>query len=111
MTIYKIENFISDDEKHQNYIIETITPVIDNNNKPILISQPAGFKAKTTILMKINGDDKTKRPLPLEFPVEATSIIDAFNNCDKFRDADLDEKRKYAIREQMSGGPKIEFII
>ncbi|CAK0743031.1 hypothetical protein CCP1ISM_160007 [Azospirillaceae bacterium] len=108
--ILRIDNHVNDKD---GSLVESITPAFDDEGKPILMAMPLGFKGKTVLKMIVNRNspNKHEQAAPIEFPIEAKDLIDAFNNFTKFRDMEIDNMRSIAVKRQMAGGPKVEFEI
>lgn len=113
MTIFRIENHVNDKTGH---IIESITPAFDNNGKPVLIAGVAGFKGKEVIGVKffdVGGIDvKDIKPCPIEFPIEANDLLDAFAKFVPARDEEVKQMQTNSTKQYMAAqGPKMEFFI
>jgi hypothetical protein len=103
--ILRTDNYINDKTGDE---VGSITPIFDDAGQPILMAAPVGFRGSITIGMKVNGQPQ---PCPIHFPIDAKNIVDAFNNFAKFRDLEIEGMKSNAIKQEMAGGPKIEFFI
>jgi hypothetical protein len=103
--ILRTDNYINGKTGEE---VGSITPIFDDEGKPILMAAPVGFRGSTTIGMKVDGQPQ---PYAVHFPIDAKNIVDAFENFIKFRDIEIESMKSEAIKREMAGGPKIEFFI
>lgn len=109
--IYRIENFVNDKTGH---IIESITPSFGDDGKPVLMAVHAGFKGKEVIGVRFfeGLTIKDVKPCPIEFPIEANDILDAFAKFVPARDEEIKSMQSNATKQYMAAqGPKMEFFV
>mgnify|MGYP001597581964 CR=1 FL=1 len=109
--IYRIENYVNEKTGH---IIESITPSFGDDGKPILMAIHAGFKGKEVIGVKFfeGLNVRDVKPCPIEFPIEANNLLDAFAKFVPARDAEMKQMQSNATKQFMAAqGPKMEFFV